>query len=62
MGLASAALFAQAPPAPGASPRIDAIKKSGELRVAVLQNSAVAAGKHHRQRPGLERPGLDAGQ
>ncbi|WP_092131403.1 ABC transporter substrate-binding protein [Polaromonas sp. YR568] len=39
MGLASAALFAQAPPAPGASPRIDAIKKSGELRVAVLQNS-----------------------
>lgn len=39
MGLASAALFAQAVPAPGASPRIDAIKKSGELRVAVLQNS-----------------------
>ena len=39
MGLASAALFAQAPPAPGASPRIDAIKKSGELRVGVLQNS-----------------------
>jgi polar amino acid transport system substrate-binding protein len=31
--------FAQTPPAPGASPRIDAIKKSGELRVAVLQNS-----------------------
>lgn len=31
--------FAQAVPAPGASPRIDAIKKSGELRVAVLQNS-----------------------
>jgi polar amino acid transport system substrate-binding protein len=39
LGLTSAALFAQAPPAPGASPRIDAIKKSGELRVAVLQNS-----------------------
>lgn len=39
MGLAGTALFAQAVPAPGASPRIDAIKKSGELRVAVLQNS-----------------------
>ncbi|WP_074576771.1 transporter substrate-binding domain-containing protein [Polaromonas sp. JS666] len=39
MGLASAALLAQTPPAPGASPRIDAIKKSGELRVGVLQNS-----------------------
>jgi len=39
MGLASTALFAQAVPAPGTSPRIDAIKKSGELRVAVLQNS-----------------------
>jgi polar amino acid transport system substrate-binding protein len=39
MALASAALFAQAVPAPGTSPRIDAIKKSGELRVAVLQNS-----------------------
>ncbi len=29
---------AQTPPAAGASPRIDAIKKSGELRVAVLSN------------------------
>jgi polar amino acid transport system substrate-binding protein len=39
MGLASAALLAQTPPPAGASPRIDAIKKSGELRVGVLQNS-----------------------
>ncbi|QNK67542.1 substrate-binding periplasmic protein [Variovorax sp. PAMC26660] len=30
-------LFAQ--PAPGASPRIDAIRKAGELRVGVLQNA-----------------------
>ena len=35
----SASLFAQAPPAPGVSPRIDAIRKSGELRVGVLQNA-----------------------
>ena len=35
----SSALLAQAPPAPGASPRIDAIKKAGELRVGVLQNA-----------------------
>ena len=35
----STALLAQAPPAPGASPRIDAIQKAGELRVGVLQNS-----------------------
>ncbi|MDR7376176.1 polar amino acid transport system substrate-binding protein [Rhodoferax ferrireducens] len=35
----SSALLAQAPPAPGASPRIDAIQKAGELRVGVLQNS-----------------------
>ncbi|MBT2334453.1 transporter substrate-binding domain-containing protein [Variovorax paradoxus] len=27
------------PPAPGASPRIDAIRKAGELRVGVLQNA-----------------------
>lgn len=39
LGVASTALFAQAPPAPAASPRIDAIKKSGELRVGVLQNA-----------------------
>jgi polar amino acid transport system substrate-binding protein len=39
LGLASTALLAQAPPAPGASPRIDAIKKAGELRVGVLQNA-----------------------
>ena len=31
--------FAQDVPAPGASPRIDAIKKSGVLRVAVLANA-----------------------
>ena len=30
---------AQEPPAPGASPRIDAIRKAGELRVGVLQNA-----------------------
>ena len=35
----SASVFAQAPPAPGASPRIDAIRKAGELRVGVLQNA-----------------------
>lgn len=39
LGLSGAALLAQAPPLAGASPRIDAIKKSGELRVGVLQNS-----------------------
>lgn len=38
-GLSSSALLAQSPPPPGASPRIDAIKKAGELRVGVLQNS-----------------------
>ncbi|MFC5519510.1 substrate-binding periplasmic protein [Polaromonas jejuensis] len=37
LGLATAA-FAQTPPAPGASPRVDAIKKAGVLRVAVLSN------------------------
>lgn len=47
--LASAALLgallatfpttAQEPPAPGASPRIDAIRKAGALRVAVLANA-----------------------
>lgn len=39
LGIFSASLLAQAPPPPGASPRIDAIKKSGELRVGVLQNA-----------------------
>ena len=34
-----AAVHAQEPPAPGASPRIDAIRKAGELRVGVLQNA-----------------------
>lgn len=34
----SAAAFAQAPPAPGASPRIDAIRKAGVLRVGVVNN------------------------
>ena len=31
--------MAQEPPAPGASPRIDAIRKAGALRVAVLANA-----------------------
>jgi polar amino acid transport system substrate-binding protein len=39
LGLSGTALLAQTPPPAGASPRIDAIKKSGELRVGVLQNS-----------------------
>ncbi|MDO8774161.1 MAG: transporter substrate-binding domain-containing protein [Burkholderiaceae bacterium] len=39
LGASSPALLAQSPPPPGASPRIDAIKKAGELRVGVLQNS-----------------------
>ena len=34
-----ATAHAQEPPAPGASPRIDAIRKAGELRVGVLQNA-----------------------
>jgi polar amino acid transport system substrate-binding protein len=34
----SAAAFAQIPPAPGASPRIDAIRKAGVLRVGVVNN------------------------
>jgi polar amino acid transport system substrate-binding protein len=38
-GVSSGALLAQSPPPPGASPRIDAIKKAGELRVGVLQNA-----------------------
>jgi len=38
LGLALPA-FAQPVPAPGASPRIDAIKKAGVLRVAVLANA-----------------------
>ncbi|MFZ2387628.1 MAG: transporter substrate-binding domain-containing protein [Polaromonas sp.] len=37
LGLTTAA-FAQTPPAPGVSPRIDAIKKAGVLRAAVLSN------------------------
>jgi polar amino acid transport system substrate-binding protein len=37
--LAGGAAMAQTPPAPGQSPRIDAIRKSGELRVAVLANA-----------------------
>ena len=35
----SFAVHAQEPPAAGASPRIDAIRKAGELRVGVLQNA-----------------------
>ncbi len=37
--LSSASVHAQVPPAPGASPRIDAIRKAGALRVGVLQNA-----------------------
>jgi polar amino acid transport system substrate-binding protein len=42
LAASSSALLAQtapAAPAPGASPRIDAIRKAGELRVGVLQNA-----------------------
>src|SRR5690348_12479287 len=35
----SIAASAQEPPAPGVSPRVDAIRKSGVLRVAVLANA-----------------------
>ncbi|MHB1200838.1 MAG: substrate-binding periplasmic protein [Polaromonas sp.] len=35
---ASAGALAQTPPAPGASPRIDAIRKAGILRVGVVNN------------------------
>ena len=35
----STAILAQQPPAAGTSPRIDAIRKAGELRVGVLQNA-----------------------
>jgi polar amino acid transport system substrate-binding protein len=34
----AATAFAQTPPAPGASPRIDAIRKAGVLRVGVVNN------------------------
>ncbi|MFT3718163.1 substrate-binding periplasmic protein [Pseudorhodoferax sp.] len=39
LALAASTLLAQTPPAPGASPRIDAIRKAGELRVGALQNA-----------------------
>lgn len=39
LAASSTALLAQTPPPPGASPRIDAIRKAGELRVGVLQNA-----------------------
>jgi polar amino acid transport system substrate-binding protein len=38
LAVASAA-YAQQPPAPGASPRVDAIRKAGQLRVGVLSNA-----------------------
>src|SRR5215217_5206477 len=38
LAAASPALLAQTPPAPGASPRIDAIRKAGVLRVGVVNN------------------------
>jgi polar amino acid transport system substrate-binding protein len=37
--LAAVTALAQEPPAPGVSPRIDAIRKAGVLRVAVLANA-----------------------
>jgi polar amino acid transport system substrate-binding protein len=37
--LSATSAMAQDPPAPGASPRVDAIRKSGVLRVAVLANA-----------------------
>ena len=39
LGLAATALADVATPAPGASPRVDAIKKAGVLRVGVLANA-----------------------
>lgn len=39
LALTAPVLLAQTPPAPGASPRVDAIRKAGELRVGVLQNA-----------------------
>jgi polar amino acid transport system substrate-binding protein len=39
LAASSSALWAQTPPPPGASARIDAIRKAGELRVGVLQNT-----------------------
>ena len=53
--------LAQEPPAPGASPRIDAIRKAGVLRVGVLANAPWLVREHHRQRRALDRPGLAAG-
>lgn len=38
LSIHAAGAFAQEPPAPGANPRIDAIRKAGELRVGVLVN------------------------
>jgi polar amino acid transport system substrate-binding protein len=38
MLLAAVSVRAQEPPAPGVSPRVDAIRKAGALRVAVLAN------------------------
>ena len=39
LAAAATGASAQTAPAPGASPRIDAIRKAGELRVGVLQNA-----------------------
>lgn len=39
LAVGSSALMAQTPPVPTNSPRIDAIRKSGELRVGVLNNA-----------------------
>ncbi|MDF3834917.1 transporter substrate-binding domain-containing protein [Cupriavidus basilensis] len=39
VSMLASAQDAPAPPAPGQSPRVDAIRKTGELRVGVLQNA-----------------------
>mgnify|MGYP003694173101 CR=1 FL=1 len=55
------ALAQVAVPAPGASPRVDAIKKAGVLRVRRARQCAVA-GREHDRRSGrrMERPGVGA--
>ena len=50
------------PPAPGTSKRVDEIKERGALRVAAHRRVPLAAGEHHRLRPAVFRPRLDAGR
>ena len=52
--------MAQEPPAPGASPRIDAIRKAGVLRVAVLANAPWLV-ENTTGRRAMVRPRLGAG-